>query len=214
MVQQRRTQNESNETLTPSQPLNAVPLQPATQFVGLPGATPFGATLPFTNLQQGFVPVAAVPYNNVGVLPLTPAALQAFQHLPFGPFTAPSYPPNAVLGLQTGFPVQQHVAQPANVGASVGSIPAAIQDLGREIVATFELPGIAASDLQVVVGTSSIHIQGQRPAANGRLYQATFPLPAEVLPSQTNARLENGLLVITAQRRTPTEEPRRVEIDQ
>jgi HSP20 family molecular chaperone IbpA len=199
------TRQNETETLTPSQPLASV--QPPTQFVGVPGAVPFGA-LPYANTPQGLVPISQVPYANLGALPLTPAALQAFQHLPFGPFTAPAYPPVA-LGVHQAFPVHQTVAQPANL-----NIPAAIQDLGREIVATFELPGIAASDLQVVVGTSSIVIQGQRPAANGRVYQGTFPLPAEVLPSQANARLENGLLVVTAQRRTPTEEPRRVNIDQ
>lgn len=52
-----------------------------------------------------------------------------------------------------------------------------------------------------------------RPAASGRVYQGTFALPAEVLPSQASARLENGLLVVTLPRRTPTEEPRRVEIE-
>lgn len=203
----RRNQNQNeNTTPPPSTPLLATQQQP--NFVGLPGATPYGAPQYPNTAFPNVLPYTNVPaFPNIGGVPLTPAAIAAFQGLPFGPFTAPAYPPGAPQHPQ--FPVHQQVAQPGGLG-----IPAAIQDLGREIVATFELPGIAASDLSVVVGNSSINLQGQRPAANGRVYQGTFPLPAEVLPSQASARLENGLLVVTLPRRTPTEEPRRVEIDQ
>lgn len=140
-----------------------------------------------------------------GFAPLPPG----FGFAPFGltPFTAPGWNPYPA-SIQAIPPL----AAPGSLATGPG-IPVAVQDLGREVVATFEVPGIAPADLNIVVGTTSVTLRTLKPAANGRVYQGTFALPAEVLPSQAAARLEHGLLVLTLPRRSPTEEPRRVEVE-
>lgn len=184
-----------------SQPLPALQ-QPL--FVGLPGAAPLPVNAyPVVGpaVAPGFTPVPA-PFAGA----FTPYGTQGFAlqgaFAPASPF-APGFAP---LGAIAQFPPQSApLAQPALQGA--------IQDLGREIVATFEVPGVAAEDIEVVVGTQSLALRSRRPAANGRRFEGTFALPAEVLPSQAAARLEHGLLVLTLPRRTPTEEPRQLQVE-
>lgn len=202
-----RTENRRNEPSTETLNIQALP-QPPPLFVGLPGQLPAPGYAPF-GYAPGFAPypppiggIAPLPWPQgiaypgipQGWAPWTPQPFQGF-----APATLQSLPP---LGPPQGAP-----------NPTPGSIPVALQDLGREVVATFEVPGIAASDLNVVVGNTTVTVRTLRPAANGRVYQGTFALPAEVLPSQASARLEHGLLVLTLPRRTPTEEPRRVEVE-
>lgn len=207
---ENRRENPQSETLTTPQP--ALPAQ--SLFVGLPGAYE----------PQGFAPLSFAPVA-------TPFGTQPIGFAPFPGFAGQGLyaaQPAPWYGAFQGQPFQGQPLQgiaPANLqslpplGAPLGaalpgqSIPVAVQDLGREVVATFEVPGIAPADLSIVVGNTSVTLRTLRPAANGRVYQGTFALPAEVLPSQASARLENGLLVLTLPRRTPTEEPRRVEIE-
>ncbi|HEV8361839.1 MAG TPA: Hsp20/alpha crystallin family protein [Candidatus Thermoplasmatota archaeon] len=207
-----RRNSEQIEPLTPAQPLPALQ-QPL--FVGVPGhGAPLAAqALPWPHATQGFYGVPAF----AGLPPATLAALQGLSYgIPTGPFLAPfGFPSQFTLGNVVGAPVQGLPIGPQlpTHAPTAPSIGAAIQDLGREVVATFEVPGVAVEDLQVIVGNTTVSITAQRPAANGRVYQGSFQLPAEVLPSQASARLQHGLLILTLPRRTPTEEPRRVEVE-
>jgi HSP20 family molecular chaperone IbpA len=197
----RRT-SEPAETFAPSQPLP--PLQGPALFVGLPGQAVAGLPYPLHGTPQHLPPF-------LGWAP--PAGFAPWGLPPAHPFLG--YPGVGIapgFAAYAGLPTTQPPVTTQAPLPPAPAIPAAIQDLGREVVATFELPGISAEDLQVVVGNTSVAIHGQRPAANGRAYHGTFALPAEVLPSQAAARLEHGLLVLTLPRRTPTEEPRRVEV--
>jgi HSP20 family molecular chaperone IbpA len=212
--QTRNEQDVAPAPLTPQQPL----------FVGLPGAlagvpvqgfTTYGVGAPLGYAPAPYPAIGVQGYAPQGIVSVVPAQGSAFiQGFPtfspvqgFAAFAGSSAPVGAL-------PVQAFQAtQPPGIAQPSASIPAAVQDLGREIVATFEVPGVTAQDLHVVVGNTSIALRTERPAANGRAYQGIFQLPAEVLPSQASARLEHGLLVLTLPRRTPTEEPRRVSIE-
>lgn len=184
-----KTETRRNDARNEDAPIT--PFAPQTQplFAGLPGAVGF-APLAYGQVQQGFAPQ--------GFALVQPASIGA---------------PWPNLGLLPNLPQAQAFGPPGIAPQQQASIPVALQDLGREIVATFEVPGIAASDLQVTVANTTVTLRAQKPAVNGRVYHGVFALPADVLPSQASARLENGLLVLNLPRRVPTEEPRRVEVE-
>jgi HSP20 family protein len=97
--------------------------------------------------------------------------------------------------------------------------PAAdIVDKGDEFNVMVDLPGIDKKDLSVVVREKAIEIRAERKTERKeekegyyfqeRGYQGyarTLPLPEEVLPSETKAEYNNGVLELTIKKAHPKE---------
>lgn len=94
----------------------------------------------------------------------------------------------------------------------------------NSVVATSEMPGLSADDINLSIRQDTLSIQGERklPANDGEIawhrrerghgtFSRTIELPFRVDPDRVQARFENGLLEIEMQR-PEADLPRKIEI--
>lgn len=200
--------------------LQSQPAAGATLFVGVPGAmtaplpafpaAPTVAGVPQTAIAQPGVVAplgAALPAQGFAAMPGAAWAPAASLAAPFAAFPGaalPAYP--FAIPLATGAPgaAQAALAQGCAQAQAAVQPGCAVQDLGHEVVCTFEVPGVNAADLSLFAAGSVLTLRAERPAANGSLYLGQVVLPAQVVTNQATARLHNGLLVVTLPKVTAT----------
>ncbi len=84
-----------------------------------------------------------------------------------------------------------------------------IQETEREVIATFDLPGVEKGDISLSVDSNSVTVKAEKKQEKevqkkGYYYQEraygsyyrTLPLPAEVIPDQAEAEYKNGVLTV------------------
>ncbi len=102
-----------------------------------------------------------------------------------------------------------------------------MEDKGDRYEVQLEVPGIEKERLNIKATKNSVEIEGEQKEKkeekgkdyvyNERSYRSIYrkiPVPDEIVPSQIEAKMSNGILSITLPKKTPTkaEESTRVEI--
>lgn len=108
------------------------------------------------------------------------------------------------------------------VAASAWGAPVAIWQDEDHVYVEAELPGVSEADLDMTVHRGELTIQGERKPAEGRKYlyngrqfgkfRRTITLPEEVNAEAVEARLTDGVLLITCPKRAETK-PRKIQVN-
>ncbi|MFP9192114.1 Hsp20/alpha crystallin family protein [Natronosalvus vescus] len=102
-----------------------------------------------------------------------------------------------------------------------------IADHGDSFVVTVDVPGYDSDDLDIRLGDRTLHISGSRersrsPGQDGHLikqerqasaFDRHVSLPAAIDPDDIDATLNNGVLTITLEKATPTDDRTHIDID-
>jgi HSP20 family protein len=97
-----------------------------------------------------------------------------------------------------------------------------VEELEREVVYRFELPGFAPGEIDVRVTGNLLTVTAEHPATaeapaaepaerHCNRLQRTYTLPEGIVPEAIEARYLNGLLEVHVLR-TPEAQPRRIEV--
>jgi len=124
--------------------------------------------------------------------------------------------------MDRGMEVEQRL--PAMPGYADSTWPRVnLDDVGSRLVVTAEVPGLAATDLQVNVNHDVLTITGQRlvEVPNGysthrqerptARFARSFALPCRLDPEKVSAIVKHGLLTITMEK-VPEAQPRQISV--
>jgi len=96
------------------------------------------------------------------------------------------------------------------VGLEEGREPLSDVMVGEKDVAiTIELPGVEKQDVNLRVAEDHVTVRAEK----GRRYHKRIHLPVKVVPSSAKATFKNGILDVTLQRDTGTDQGHKVAIE-
>ncbi len=115
---------------------------------------------------------------------------------------------------------------PSGEGKEVVRAPVTgLRETDREVIATFELPGVDKSDLDVNVTDESIEVSAKQKVeseekaeksyryySSSRVFYRKLPLPAQVKPEDAKATYNDGILKVVMPKAVSKEKSRKLEV--
>lgn len=102
----------------------------------------------------------------------------------------------------------------------------AMKETEKEIILRIPLPGFKKDEIKLKVSSNAVYIRAEKKKIEKRKgereffaskeearVERSFGLPAEVVPEQTKAKLEDGVLTIILKKAKPKKEERDIEIE-